>query len=211
MEQKTKKPISKNLIKRLHTIYSAQGIDDEQKRAILLDLTDGRTNTTKELTYSEAMYLCGYLNGAKKENRDLTITEREIRRRRSAVLKRMQRIGIDTTDWGAVNAFCLDARIAGKKFRDLDGEELILLVPKLESILKKMADISAEQHRINRINGLLDRLDRIPGELDAIHEKLFAGNMDRNEFAKLVDRRSSLIIEAENKERELKEVYKIKL
>jgi hypothetical protein len=71
-----------------------------------------------------------------------------------------------------------------------------------------MADISAEQHRINRINGLLDR---IPGELDAIHEKLFAGNMDRNEFAKLVDRRSSLIIEAENKERELKEVYKIKL
>ena len=128
MEQKTKKPISKSLIKRLHIIYSAQGIDDEQKRAILLDLTDGRTNTTKELTYSEAMYLCGYLNGAKKENRDLTITEREIRRRRSAVLKRVQRIGIDTTDWGAVNAFCLDTRIAGKKFRELDGEELLLLM-----------------------------------------------------------------------------------
>ena len=136
MEQKTKKPISKSLIKRLHIIYSAQGIDDEQKRAILLDLTDGRTNTTKELTYSEAMYLCGYLNGAKKENRDLTITEREIRRRRSAVLKRVQRIGIDTT----VNAFCLDTRIAGKKFRELDGEELLLLIPKLESILKKKED-----------------------------------------------------------------------
>ena len=44
MEQKTKKPISKSLIKRLHIIYSAQGIDDEQKRAILLDLTDGRTD-----------------------------------------------------------------------------------------------------------------------------------------------------------------------
>ena len=64
-----------------------------------------------------------------------------------------------------------------------------------------MAGISAEQHRINRINELLDRLD----------EKLYAGNMDRNEFAKLVDQRSSLYIEAENKERELKEVYKIKL
>lgn len=50
-----------------------------------------------------------------------------------------------------------------------------------------MADISAEQHRINRINELLDRLDKIPGELDAIHEKLYAGNMDRNTFAKLVD------------------------
>lgn len=74
-----------------------------------------------------------------------------------------------------------------------------------------MADISAEQHRINRINELLDRLDKIPGELDAIHEKLYAGNMDRNTFAKLVDQRSSLYIEVENKEQELKEVYKIKL
>lgn len=140
MEQKTKKPITNYLIKRLHIIYKEQGIDDEQKRAILLNLTDGRTNTTKGLTYSEGMYLSGYLNGAKKESRDLAITEREIRRRRSAVLKRIQRIGVDTTDWGAVNAFCLDTRIAGKKFRELDGEELILLIPKLESILKKKED-----------------------------------------------------------------------
>ncbi|MCR2007997.1 hypothetical protein [Bacteroides acidifaciens] len=74
-----------------------------------------------------------------------------------------------------------------------------------------MADISAEQHRINRINELLDRLDKIPGELDAIHERLYAGNLDRNEFAGLIDRRTALFIEQENKERELKEVYKIKL
>ncbi|WP_242357544.1 MULTISPECIES: hypothetical protein [Bacteroidaceae] len=74
-----------------------------------------------------------------------------------------------------------------------------------------MADISAEQHRINRINELLDRLDKIPGELDAIHERLYAGNLDRNEFAGLTDRRTALFIEQENKERELKEVYKIKL
>ena len=74
-----------------------------------------------------------------------------------------------------------------------------------------MADISAEQHRINRINELLNRLDKIPGELDAIHERLYAGNLDRNEFAGLTDRRTALFIEQENKERELKEVYKIKL
>lgn len=137
MEQKTKKPISSYLIRRLHTIYNAQGIDDDQKRNILLSLTDGRTNTTKELTYSEAMYLCGYLNGAKSENQELAVGERELKRRRSAVLKRLQKIGVDTTDWGAVNAFCLSPRIAGKKFRELDEEELISLVPKLESILKK--------------------------------------------------------------------------
>lgn len=137
MQQSTKKPISKFLIRRLHGIYSAQGIDDEQKKGILLNLTDGRTDTTKELTYSEAMYLCGYLNGAKGGNRELTAGERELKKKRSAVLKRLQQIGVDTTDWEAVNAYCLSSRIAGKKFRELDIQELILLIPKLEAILKK--------------------------------------------------------------------------
>lgn len=140
MQQKTKKPISNYLIRRLHTIYRANGMDDEQKRAALLNLTDGRTDTTKGLTYSEAMYLCGFLNGSTSENRELAVGERELKRRRSAVLKRLQRIGVDTTDWGAVNAYCLSLRITGKKFRELDEEELVRLVPKLESILKKQED-----------------------------------------------------------------------
>lgn len=118
-------------------IYSTHGIGDGQKREILLRLTDGRTDTTKELTMKEAVYLCGYINGAKSESRELTISERELKKYRSAVLKRMQRIGVDTTDWGAVNAYCLSPRIAGKKFRELDVQELIQLIPKLESILKK--------------------------------------------------------------------------
>ena len=136
MEKKTKKPISNYLIRRLHTIYRSQGIDDEQKRNILLSLTDGRANTTKELPYSEAMYLTGYLNG-QNNNREITVGEREIKKQRSAVLKRLQWIGVDTTDWGAVNAYCLSPRISGKKFRELDVEELIHLIRKLESILKK--------------------------------------------------------------------------
>lgn len=38
--------------------------------------------------------------------------------------------------------------------------------------MKSKENDSVEQHRINRINMLLDRLDKIPGELDRIHEKL---------------------------------------
>lgn len=75
---------------------------------------------------------------------------------------------------------------------------------------KQIEDKSVEQHRINRINELLDRLDRIPGELDAINEKLMAGRITREEFLRLVDRRRALYIEQENKEQELKQVYKIK-
>lgn len=75
---------------------------------------------------------------------------------------------------------------------------------------KQIENESVEQHRINRINTLLDRLDRIPAELDTISEKLYSKGLTRNEFIKLVDQRRALYIEQENKERELKQVYKIK-
>lgn len=68
---------------------------------------------------------------------------------------------------------------------------------------------SVEQHRIDRINKILERLDAIPEELDEIHAQIFAGNMNRTTFVKLVDRRQALYVELENKKRELQEVYKI--
>lgn len=66
-------------------------------------------------------------------------------------------------------------------------------------------------HRIKRVNQLLDRLDRIPQELDTINDKLFSGGMDRMTFVHLVDRRNNLILELENKTKELKEVYNMKV
>ena len=52
-------------------------------------------------------------------------------------LKLMQKLGIDTTDWNRVNAFCQDGRIAGKQFRDITSEELEQLAKKLRSIERK--------------------------------------------------------------------------
>ena len=49
----------------------------------------------------------------------------------------LQVIGIDTTDWDRVDAYCLDARIAGKVFRKLTIPELEALVPKLKAIARK--------------------------------------------------------------------------
>ena len=46
----------------------------------------------------------------------------------------MQRAGIDTTDWQRVNAFCQDARIVGKPFARLSGEELERLCVKILAI-----------------------------------------------------------------------------
>lgn len=123
-------------IQRLHVLYRKRGMDDEAKRAMLYELTDGRTNTSKELTYKEALYLMGYLNGSIAES-PLSGGERELKSRRSDVLKRIQLLGINTTSWDKVNEFCLDKRIAGKVFYELTISELKGLIPKLESIIKK--------------------------------------------------------------------------
>ena len=128
-----KKMITPKLIKRLHAIYSNIGMNEEGRRNLLLEFTDGRTNTTKGLTYREAIYLCGFLYG---KGTKFTASG-ETKRRRSGVLKRMQQIGIDTTDWDAVDIFCQDPRIAGKRFCQLTDEELLNMIPKLEQIKKK--------------------------------------------------------------------------
>jgi len=63
--------------------------------------------------------------------------ERETKRLRSAILHRMQKYGIDTTIWAAVNKFLEQPRVAGKRLYDMTTDEMSALIPKLESILKK--------------------------------------------------------------------------
>ena len=62
---------------------------------------------------------------------------RQLRRRRSEVLKLMQQLGIDTTDWNRVDRFCIDTRIAGKAFRHISIDELEALAVKLRTIGRK--------------------------------------------------------------------------
>lgn len=136
-QNSTKRPISPRMIGHLHGLYRSHGLDEETRRSMIRDLTDGRTDSTRDLTYSEAQYLAGYMNGAASESRDLSIGERAIKRQRSGVLKRMQQLGVDTTDWDTVNAYLCDARIAGKPLYELDSDELQAVTKRLEAILKK--------------------------------------------------------------------------
>lgn len=139
MEKTTKRPITAWMIKRLHVIYNRYGLDEEQYRALISELTDGRTNSTKELTYSEAQYLAGYITGANTAVKPVAkqMAEDSIRMQRSAVLKRLQKIGVDTSSWNAVNTYLRNPRIAGKPLYELDSDELYRLIPKLEAIIKK--------------------------------------------------------------------------
>lgn len=129
-------PIPKWMIKRLHVLYAQYHLDEDTRRNLIYELTDGRTSSTAGLTYAEAQYLAGYITGAA----GATLDDKALKRQRSAVLLRLQKIGIDTTDWNRVNAFLEDIRIAGKPFYKLDYEELTGLIPKLEAILKKQTE-----------------------------------------------------------------------
>lgn len=63
--------------------------------------------------------------------------ERELKKKRSAILHRLQKHGIDTTDWDVVNRFMRNPKIAGKTLGEMTADEMDLLIPKLEAILAK--------------------------------------------------------------------------
>jgi hypothetical protein len=145
MTAKIKRLITNKQIRQLHAIYRKNRLGVDQKKDLILNLTDGRTDSTKDLSYSEAVYLCGFLNGRNGvSEKPITAGEREIKRRRSGALKRMQLLGIETTSWHNINTFCCDKRIMGKPFYDLTPEELLQLIKKLEIIINKRIGVKNE-------------------------------------------------------------------
>lgn len=102
----------------------------------MLQFTNGRTSSLREMTRDEFNEMCDMLQFGGPEEQ--AARERELKRARSSVLLRMGRLGINTVDnWAGIDAFCLSPKIAGKKFAAMSVAELENLVPKLESILRK--------------------------------------------------------------------------
>ena len=106
------------------------GSREEFKRQIVLQYTWNRTDSLREMTRREYNDCCNALE-------ELSGQKSEQKKRRSECLKLMQKLGIDTTDWTRINAFCEDARIAGKPFARLEGDELEALAVKLRAIGRK--------------------------------------------------------------------------
>ena len=103
--------------------------DDEMKERLVLQYTGGRTSSLREMTAAEYDTMCNALD------QSTTDPQNELRKKkRSFVLHLMQQLGIDTTDWARINAFCRDRRITGKEFRMLTLEELDALTVKLRTI-----------------------------------------------------------------------------
>lgn len=106
--------------------------DEEMKERLVRQYTKGRTTSLRDMTAAEYRTMCEALDGSLKDG--WSIRREQLRKCRSATLKQMQRLGIDTTDWTRINAFCRDPRIAGKELGTLGPEELDALTMKLRAI-----------------------------------------------------------------------------
>lgn len=123
---------------RFYAICRAKGIDLEQfKEDLVSEFTGGRATSLRDMRNSEYEDMCDCLQSGRRQPRSREDFAAERRRLRSAVLKRLQKLGVDTTDFDKVNEFCLNGRIAGKPFGMLTMDELEALIPKLEAIAGK--------------------------------------------------------------------------
>lgn len=147
---------------RLYAIAKAKGIDlDEHKEVLVSQFTGGRTTSLRDMTPTEYEEMCECLQTGKQVGESTAEHRERLRRARSAVLNRLQRLGVDTADrtFAAVNRFCMNSRIIGKPFGLLSVEELQALIPKLEAILRKPRTVKLQ--RIVHIP-LFIRPDQLP-------------------------------------------------
>ena len=106
------------------------GDREGMKRDLVRQWTWNRTDSLREMTRTEYDACCDAMER-------ITGIRSEQKKKRSACLRLMQQMGIDTTDWNRINAFCQDQRIAGKPFARLTNDELDALAVKLRSIQRK--------------------------------------------------------------------------
>jgi hypothetical protein len=111
---------------------------EEEKRLMVQNWTNGRTEHLSEMTQAEYDAACKELEAASGY-------DRELKRRRSICLCLMQGLQIDTSDWQRVNDFCRHPRISGKPFGRLSVEELESLSVKLRAIARKGGLVSEER------------------------------------------------------------------
>jgi len=107
------------------------------KENLVRQYTNDRSESLKEMKSKEYKDMCADMEKIVHGKASYIESITAMKAARSAVLKRLQKIGIDTTNWSAVDNFCMNPKIRGKPFRQLTYEDLENLIPKLESILKK--------------------------------------------------------------------------
>lgn len=107
------------------------------KETLVRQFTNERTEHLRQMTDKEYELMCKEMERVAGYDERHAALRQALKKARSGVLHQMQLWGVNTADWGAVDAFCKDKRIAGKAFRFLDTEELSILNTKLRTMNRK--------------------------------------------------------------------------
>lgn len=110
------------------------------KETLVEQYTKGRTTHLRQMTPKEYSRMCDEMERVAGYDERRKQLREALRKARSGALHQMQLYGIDTTDWSRVDAFCKDRRIVGKRFREMDIEELNALNTKLRMIIRKKSN-----------------------------------------------------------------------
>lgn len=124
------------VMNRMH--FGSDDLREEFKKGCVRQFTGGRTESLRDVTMKEYNAMCEAMEAMTGYVREKYVSE--LKHSRSICLRLMQKIGVDTTDWNAVNRYCGSPKIAGKEFRQLSIEDLYALSLKLRMILKKQND-----------------------------------------------------------------------
>lgn len=116
------------------------GDRDELKQSLVVSHTNGRTDSLREMTASEYRQLCENIERKVLGSVEAIWERDELRRKRCIALRLIQSYGVESSIWTEVDRFCLQPRIAGKKFMDMTIEELEALTRKMRAIINKLKD-----------------------------------------------------------------------
>lgn len=106
------------------------------KATLVEQYTHGRTTHLHETTASEYRTMCDEMERVTGYAEHRQALQAQLRKKRSACLRLMQQLGVNTTDWAQVDNFCLNPRVSGKRFAQLSEDELTTLQVKLRMIKK---------------------------------------------------------------------------
>jgi hypothetical protein len=106
------------------------------KETLVEQYTHGRTTHLHETTASEYRTMCDEMERVTGYAERRKALQAQLRKKRSACLRLMQQLGVNTTDWPTVDNFCRNPRVSGKRFAQLNEEELGALQVKLRMIKK---------------------------------------------------------------------------
>lgn len=113
------------------------GDHNDLKVQLVLDYTDGRTSHLHEMRNDEYTTLCTHLEAKARLTESAQLLKAQLKKHRAICLCLMNEYGINTADWSAVDKFCVQPKISGKRFAWLKIDELDKLARKLRAILEK--------------------------------------------------------------------------